>query len=60
MAVRKPEDEVFPTAAGIDSGASSHWVAVRRHLADDPLRELSAMTGELNAMADGLIACGAT
>jgi hypothetical protein len=28
MAVRKREDEVFPNAAGIDVGASSHWVAV--------------------------------
>ena len=45
-------------AAGIDTGASSHWVAVPRHLADDPVREFGVMTGELNAMADGLIACG--
>lgn len=30
MAMRKREDshEVFPNAAGIDVGASSHWVAV--------------------------------
>jgi transposase len=58
MAVRKRDDEVFPNAAGIDIGASSHWVAVPRHLADDPVREFGAMTGELNAMADWLIACG--
>ena len=58
MAVRKREDEVFPSAAGIDIGASSHWVAVPRHLADDPVREFGAMTGDLNAMADWLIACG--
>jgi hypothetical protein len=25
MAMRKREDEVFPNAAGIDIGASSHW-----------------------------------
>jgi len=31
MAVRKREDEVFPNAAGIDIGASSHWVAVPPH-----------------------------
>ncbi|MGE8454717.1 MAG: hypothetical protein ACN6OP_29715 [Pseudomonadales bacterium] len=31
MAMRKREDEVFPNAAGIDVGASSHWVAVPRH-----------------------------
>ena len=58
LAVRKREDEVFPRTAGIDIGASSHWVAVLRHLADDPVREFGAMTGELNAMADGMIACG--
>jgi hypothetical protein len=28
MAMRKREDEVFPNAAGIDVGGSSHWVAV--------------------------------
>ena len=34
MAMRKRDDEVFPNAAGIDIGASSHWVAVPRHLAE--------------------------
>lgn len=38
MAMRKREDEVFPNAAGIDVGASSHWVAVPRHATDDPVR----------------------
>jgi transposase len=52
------EEIVFPKAAGIDVGASSHWVAVPRHAADDPVREFGAMTGDLNAMADWLIACG--
>ena len=28
MAVRNRKDEVFPDAAGIDVGASSHWIAV--------------------------------
>ena len=58
MAIRKREDEVFPNAAGIDVGASSHWVAVPAHLAEDSVREFGAMTGELNALADWLIACG--
>ena len=32
MAMRKREDdEVFPNAAGIDVGGSSHWVAVPQH-----------------------------
>jgi transposase len=42
------DDEVLPNAAGIDIGASSHWVAVPRHLADDAVRELGAMTDDLN------------
>ena len=59
MAMRARDEEiVFPNAAGIDVGASSHWVAVPRHAADDPVREFGAMTGDLNAMADWLIACG--
>ncbi|MCY0853162.1 transposase [Cupriavidus sp. D39] len=58
MAMRKREDGVFPNAAGIDVGASSHWVAVPRHATDDPVREFGAMTDDLNAMADWLIACG--
>ncbi len=60
MAMRKREDspEVFPNAAGIDVGASSHWVAVPRSAADEPVREFGAMTDDLNAMADWLLACG--
>ena len=58
MAIRKREDEVFPNAAGIDVGASSHWVAVPTHLAQESVREFGAMTDDLNAMADWLIECG--
>lgn len=59
MAMRKRDDEVvFPRAAGIDVGASSHWVAVPQHATDDPVREFGAMTDDLNAMADWLLACG--
>lgn len=39
MAARKQEVAVFPNAAGIDIGATSHWVAVPPHLAEDPVRE---------------------
>ena len=43
MAMRKREDEVvFPNAAGIDVGASSHWVAVPRHASEEPVREFGA------------------
>jgi transposase len=58
MPVRKREDEVFPNAAGIDVGASSHWVAVPPHLAEESVRAFGAMTDDLNAMADWLLACG--
>lgn len=52
------EDEVFPNAAGIDVGASSHWVAVPGHCTDAPVREFGAMTDDLHAMAEWLLACG--
>ena len=59
MAMRKRDDEVvFPNAAGIDVGGSSHWVAVPRQSCDEPVREFGAMTDDLNAMADWLLACG--
>ncbi len=63
MAMRKRDDEVvFPNAAGIDVGASSHWAAVPRHLAEEasckPVHEFGAMTDDLNALADWLLACG--
>ena len=59
MAMRKRDEEVvFPNAAGIDAGGSSHSVAVPRQACDEPVRESGAMTGDLNAMADWLLACG--
>ena len=58
MAIRKREDEVFPNAAGIDVGASSHWVAVPPHVAEESVREFGAMTDDLNSLAAWLIACG--
>lgn len=59
MAMRKRDEEVvFDNAAGIDVGGSSHWVAVPRQACDEPVREFGAMTSDLNAMADWLLACG--
>jgi transposase len=58
MAMRKRDDEVFPHAAGIDVGASSHWVAVPPHASDVPVREFGAMTADLNELADWLLGCG--
>lgn len=58
MTIRKREDEVFPNAAGIDVGASSHWVAVPAHRTEESVREFGAMTDDLSALADWLLACG--
>lgn len=58
MATRTREDEVFPDAAGIDVGASSHWVAVPKRSSAEPVREFGAMTDDLHAMARWLLSCG--
>jgi transposase len=58
MAMRKREDVVFPNAAGIDIGASSHWVAAPAHLADESVREFGTMTDDLQSLADWLLVCG--
>ncbi len=58
MAMRKREEEVFPNAAAVEVGASSHWVAVPAHRSDAPVREVATMTDDLNALADWLLACG--
>ena len=58
MAMHKSEDLIFPNAAGIDVGASSHWAAVGRHGTDAPVREFGAMTEDLHELADWLLACG--
>lgn len=57
MAMRK-KDEIFPNAAGIDVGGSSHWVAVPSERDARPVCEFGPTTGELHALADWLIACG--
>ena len=58
MTMRKREDEVFPNAAAVDVGASSHWVAAPAHSTDDAVHEYGVMTADLNVMADWLLACG--
>jgi transposase len=61
MTMRKT-DEVFPNAAAIDVGASSHWAAVPRHLAEAqgeaPVREVGVMTDDLNALGAWLVRLG--
>ena len=59
MAMRvRDEAEIFPNAAGIDVGASSHWVVMPKQATDDSVREFGAMTDDLNSMADWLLTCG--
>lgn len=57
-AKHKQAERIFPNAAGIDIGASSHWVALPPALAEEPVREFGVMTDDLNAMADWLVQCG--
>jgi len=47
-------------AAGIDIGASSHFVAVPANRDDEPVREFSAFTSGLHELADWLQACKVT
>lgn len=53
-------DQITPTAAGIDVGSRSHWVAVDPSLSDDPVREFGVYTDDLHALADWLVTCGVT
>lgn len=46
-----------PSAAGIDIGAASHFVAVPPDRDDEPVREFSSFTVDLNRLADWLTAC---
>ena len=46
-------------AAGIDIGARSHFVAVPEGADEDPIREFSTFTGDLERLAEWLRACGA-
>ena len=57
MAMRKQTDTVFPNAAGIDVGASSHWVAVPPEAVEESVREFGVMTDDLHGLADWLLAC---
>lgn len=58
MAMRKREEQVFPDAAGIDIGASSHWVAIPSDRAEQSVREFGVMTDDLHAMACWLLEHG--
>ena len=47
-------------AAGIDIGSESHYVAIPEELDDQPVREFSCFTTDLEAMASWLVKLGIT
>jgi len=47
-------------AAGIDIGATEHWVAVPSDSDSQPVRRFGACTADLEALADWLQQCGVT
>ena len=49
--------EPRPDAAGIDLGATVHYVAVPPDRDKQPVRSFGTQTGDLHALADWLIAC---
>lgn len=53
-------DQINAEAAGIDIGASSHFVSVREDRDDQPVREFSAYTADLYRLADWLTSCKVT
>jgi transposase len=57
---RSPLAVLHPQAAGIDIGASEHWVAVPPDADPDPVRSFGTCTADLEALADWLLACGVT
>ena len=56
----KPEglSQLNLNAAGIDVGATSHYVAVPADRAEPPVREFEAFTADLYRLADWLTECG--
>jgi len=56
--IRKHFEEVNLFAAGIDIGSKSHYVSVPGELDDEPVREFSCFTADLDRMADWLVEIG--
>ncbi len=52
-----PLKHIYPNAAGIDVGATSHFVAVPGDRDKEPVREFPAFTPDLYRLADWLKAC---
>ena len=60
MALPKHLQHINVNAAGVDIGSRSHFVAVPEGVDEKPVREFSGFTGDLERMAEWLIACGVT
>jgi transposase len=57
----EPElSQVHPQAAGIDIGASEHWVSIPSELDPEPVRKFSCFTADLYAIAEWLKSRGIT
>jgi transposase len=56
--VKRLLERIHLDAAGIDVGASQHWVAVPTDRAAEPVQHFGVHTGELHRLADWLTACG--
>jgi transposase len=57
----EPElNKVHPQAAGIDIGASEHWVSIPSELDPEPVRKFSCFTADLHAIAEWLKSRGIT
>jgi transposase len=52
--------KVHPQAAGIDIGASEHWVSIPSELDPEPVRKFSCFTADLYAIAEWLKSRGIT
>src|SRR5215470_18425083 len=52
-----PFEQMHLHAAGIDVGATEHWVAVPEDRDEEPVRRFGALTADLYALADWLRQC---
>lgn len=51
-------EQIHLNAAGIDAGASEHWVAVPEDRSGERVRKFSTTTAGLYALADWVVECG--
>jgi transposase len=60
MKLPKHLEHLNQCAAGIDIGSKSHFVAVPEGVDQNPVREFSTFTGDLEELTRWLISCGVT